>query len=124
MYELIIHLGFAAAHNLRGYQGRCENLHGHNWKITVKVAAPRLDDLGMVMDFKELKAQCNSLLEELDHKYLNEIAPFDRQNPTTENIARHLYSRLSETLPDPVRVTEVTAWESDNCAATYRKDHG
>jgi len=122
MYELVVNLDFAAAHHLRGYHGKCESLHGHNWNVTVKVASDGLDSLGMVMDFKELKALCGAIFERLDHKHLNEVAPFDTINPTTENLARHIYERLSENLPAHVTVVEVTTWESADCGAVYRKD--
>lgn len=120
MYELKITTSFSAAHNLREYQGKCENLHGHNWRIEVFVTAEKLDRLGMVMDFKTLKTATKDLLETLDHRYLNEIPPFDEINTTAENIARFLYEKLSERLNDGnVRVARVRAWESDNAAAAY-----
>lgn len=124
MYELVYHTRFAAAHNLRGYRGKCENLHGHNWDVTVKVASSALDNLGMVMDFKELKSSTEKILEELDHKYLNEQAPFLEVNPTTENLARHLFNRLSKAMPEGVEVVEATTYESPDCGATYRGEHG
>jgi len=124
MFELVYHTRFAAAHNLRGYHGKCESLHGHNWDVTVKVASEVLDELGMVVDFKELKGLTENILEELDHTYLNEQQPFAETNPTTENLARYVYERLSDALPNCVRVVEVTTYESPSCGATYRGDHG
>jgi len=123
MYELKITTDFSAAHNLRGYQGKCENLHGHNWKVEVWVTAEKLDELGMLMDFKELKAATNDLLDTLDHKYLNEVPPFDEINTTAENIARYIFEKLSEKLNDGnARVAKVRAWESDNAAASYSEE--
>jgi 6-pyruvoyltetrahydropterin/6-carboxytetrahydropterin synthase len=82
---------FSAAHALRGYKGRCEHLHGHNWKIRVAVSSEKLNEIGMVMDFTEIKALLDTLLQNLDHKYLNEVSPFDTINPTAENIAGFLF---------------------------------
>lgn len=120
MYELIVETHFGAAHRLRGYDGECENLHGHNWHLTVRLAGEKLNGLGMVMDFKEVKDLLNRVLDRLDHRYLNEVEPFDRLNPTTEHIAEYVARELSGQLPEPVRVSSVTCWESDNCGATVR----
>lgn len=120
MYELKIETWFSAAHNLREYQGKCENLHGHNWKVEVHVMAEKLDPLGMAVDFKVLKKETEKLLEILDHGYLNEIPPFDKINTTAENIARFIFDKLSEKLNDGnVRISRIVAWESDNAAASY-----
>jgi len=119
MYELSVENDFAAAHNLRGYKGECEHLHGHNWRVHVHLAAEELDELGMVMDFREVKGLLNGILSELDHKYLNEVEPFDVQNPTTENLCRHIADRLAESLPDRVAVRRVTCWESEKCGSSY-----
>lgn len=122
MYELHVVTDFAAAHNLREYQGLCENLHGHNWTVEVWVASVHLDRLGMVMDFKELKALVAELLGVLDHHYLNEIPPFDTQNPTTENLSRYLAEALADRLPSHIRVRRVEVWESPRCSAAYIPD--
>jgi 6-pyruvoyltetrahydropterin/6-carboxytetrahydropterin synthase len=122
MYELHFTTHFAAAHNLRGYQGSCERLHGHNWKVDVTLESDRLDSLGMVVDFREVKSTTNSLLEELDHRYLNDLPAFAEDNPTTENVARWIFGKLDERLPDGVRVERVTTWESENCGASYIRD--
>lgn len=119
MFELIVETDFAAAHSLRGYQGKCENLHGHNWKVQVVLKSQRLNDLGMVMDFKEVEDRVGEILESFDHKYLNDLAPFKRRNPTTENVSKVLYHELSKRLPKGVSVTKVTTWESDCCGASY-----
>ena len=119
MYELTVEATFAAAHNLREYQGECERLHGHNWRVEVCVAAEGLDRLGMVMDFRDLKAALDGVLQELDHTYLNDVPPFDKSNPTTENLCRHIAARLAAGLPCNVSVRRVSCWESDKCGASY-----
>ncbi|MFH0910018.1 MAG: 6-carboxytetrahydropterin synthase QueD [Planctomycetota bacterium] len=119
MYELSVEREFAAAHRLKGYQGPCENLHGHNWKVGVKVESESLNDFGMVMDFKDLKALVQEAVDALDHKYLNEVPPFDRENPTTENLARHLCEGLSARLPPGIRLARVEVWESSRAGAAY-----
>ncbi|MBI5599411.1 MAG: 6-carboxytetrahydropterin synthase QueD [Deltaproteobacteria bacterium] len=122
MYELTVEADFSSAHNLRGYEGACERLHGHNWKVEVRVEARRLDKIDMAVDFKVLRAEINSVVEKLDHRYLNEAPPFDRLNPTAENIARHIYKELSSAINDGnVRVREVKVWESEKAAAAYHE---
>jgi 6-pyruvoyltetrahydropterin/6-carboxytetrahydropterin synthase len=123
MYRLMIKTSFAAAHNLINYQGDCENLHGHNWRVEVVVAAKELDKAGLGIDFKILKKQTNSLLDELDHKYLNDLAPFKNDSPSSENISRYLFDRLSETLNnDNITVEKINVWESENACASYSLD--
>jgi len=120
MYKLKIITSFAAAHNLMHYQGECENLHGHNWKVEVMVTAKELDKSGLGIDFKVLKAETISLLKTLDHKYLNELTPFMELSPSSENIARYLYYALGERLNDDnIAIDMVTVWESDFAAASY-----
>lgn len=119
MYELNVTTHFAAAHRLRGYDGNCERLHGHNWQIDVRVKSGQLDKLGMVADFREVKTLVKEVVEKLDHHYLNEAPPFDRTNPTTENIARFIFEELGKTLPEGVKPASVTAWESEGCGVTY-----
>ncbi len=120
MYKLTIHTSFAAAHCLTHYQGDCENLHGHNWKVEVSVTARELDRAGLGIDFKQLKGATNALLKGLDHKYLNELAPFLDISPSSENIARYLYEQLGASLNnDNIAVVMVTVWESDFACASY-----
>jgi len=121
-YELLIQSHFSAAHNLREYRGECERLHGHNWRVEVRLEAAGLDDDGMVLDFKEGKRILAETLEPFDHAYLNEVPPFDRINPSSENLARVIAEAVAEHLPEGIRVVGVTTWESDRCAATYRPD--
>ena len=120
MYRLKIHTYFAAAHCLTHYQGDCENLHGHNWRVEVAVTARELDKAGLGIDFKILKSETNTLLKTLDHKYLNDLAPFAELSPSSENIAKFLYHELSSKLnTDNVRVEMITVWESDFANASY-----
>lgn len=120
MYRLNIITSFAAAHCLINYQGECENLHGHNWKVEVTVTAMELDKAGLGIDFKILKAETIRLLKTLDHKYLNELPPFKDISPSSENIAYYLYGELSRILNDGnVKVDMITVWESDNASASY-----
>src|SRR5664280_2224888 len=120
MYRLVIRTSFAAAHCLINYQGDCENLHGHNWKVEVAVNARELDKAGLGIDFKILKAETNSFLKSLDHKYLNELPPFLELSPSSENIARYLYFELSRIFNDKnIKVEMVTVWESDHAGASF-----
>ena len=122
MYHLTIQTHFAAAHNLINYQGDCENLHGHNWKVEVTVSAQDLDNAGLAIDFKILKAHTKEVLSRLDHKYLNDLDAFRDQSPSSENIARFLYEELSRSLNDKsVEVEKVNVWESENACASYSK---
>ena len=121
MYELTIDSGFSAAHNLRGYEGNCERLHGHNWKVRATLCAGKLNKLGMVADFRDVKKLLKEILGDFDHRYLNDLKEFRKTNPTTENIARIIHAKLSRKLPKNVRVKSVTAWESDACGATYSR---
>jgi len=123
VFELTVETSFAAAHNLRGYEGSCERLHGHNWKIDVTLRGSKLDKLGMLVDFKEVKAILGGVLGELDHRYLNELPAFREDNPTTENVAKWLAGEFAKRLPSHISVAKVTAWESDQCGASYLPDN-
>jgi 6-pyruvoyltetrahydropterin/6-carboxytetrahydropterin synthase len=118
MFTIKITSSFSSAHNLRGYKGKCEDLHGHNWRVDVSAVSEELDDIGMVADFKVLKEGLKTVLADLDHKYLNDLDYFKNFNPTSENIARYIYERLTEKKPD-LRFREVTVWETDTASATY-----
>ncbi len=119
MYELVVQKTFAGAHNLRDYDGECERLHGHNWKVEVTLKSDRLNRLGMVMDFKIVKKTLEEILSRFDHSYLNELEEFKQENPTTENVSRVLYDNLNEKLPSEIFITKVKTWESESCAAAY-----
>jgi len=120
-YELFITTEFSAAHNLRHYKGKCERLHGHNWRVDLRLAGSRLNDEGMLLDFVEAKRILGEVLDPFDHAYLNEVPPFDRLNPSSENMARIIAKAVAERIPKGVRVASVTCWESGRCAATYRR---
>ena len=123
MYKLKVITSFAAAHNLNNYQGECENLHGHNWRVEVTVTARELDKAGLGIDFKVLKAQTKDLLSRLDHKYLNELDCFNGASPSSENIARFLYYELGKELNSGnVTVAMITVWESDAACASYYEE--
>ena len=123
MYKLKVITSFAAAHNLNNYQGECENLHGHNWRVEVTVTAKELDKAGLGIDFKVLKAQTKELLNKLDHKYLNELFCFNGESPSSENIARFLYYELGKELNGGnVTVAMITVWESDAACASYYEE--
>lgn len=120
MYTIKITAHFSAAHFLRGYQGKCENLHGHNWKIEVMASSKVLNDCGMVIDFSELKKITSKVLEELDHKHLNELEHFKKVNPSSEEIARYIFNKLNEVISvKKCRLEEVVVWETDSSCAFY-----
>jgi 6-pyruvoyltetrahydropterin/6-carboxytetrahydropterin synthase len=120
MFELKIITQFAAAHRLLNFQGKCEQLHGHNWKVEVFVRSDRLDSAGLVRDFGEIKTVTHEVLNRLDHHYLNELSPFNEENPSSEHLARYLFQELSRRLNDDrARVSKISVWESDSACATY-----
>jgi 6-pyruvoyltetrahydropterin/6-carboxytetrahydropterin synthase len=121
MFELKVVTDFAAAHQLKMVAKKCENLHGHNWKVEVYVAGEKLNDAGLLMDFGELKARVKEVIAGLDHRFLNELEVFhDGNPPSSENIAMYIAKELQKKMDDPaVKVSRVTAWESENACATY-----
>jgi len=119
-YELKIENAFAAAHNLLNYCGQCENLHGHNWKIEIYVQGSELDKSGMLIDFKILKDHTNTILDVLDHTYLNELPIFTDKSPSSELIAEYIFIELEKMLSElPVQVKKIVAWESEKAAASF-----
>lgn len=122
MFRISKELNFSAAHALRGHHGGCENLHGHNWRVRATVQADELDDMEMVIDYKDLKTHLAEVLSPFDHRFLNEAKPFDKQNPTSENIARHIFLELSKRVNnDQRRVLKVEVWETPKNRAEYRE---
>jgi len=122
-YRLSVHDGFAAAHRLTGSGGKCESLHGHNFRVTLEVTGDRLDGSGMLMDFGELKKTLRTVLRELDHTDLNEHRAFRDSGPSSENIARFIWGAVNHMLDlDRVRVASVTVYESDTASARYEPD--
>jgi 6-pyruvoyltetrahydropterin/6-carboxytetrahydropterin synthase len=121
MYEVMIEEEFSAAHALRGYRGKCENMHGHNWKVEVYVRGDQLDHVGMLVDFKEVKAATRRVMEYLDHQNLNELQPFNiEMNPSSEHLAGFILHRVAEEISDQrVQVYKVRVWETPSTCASY-----
>jgi len=120
MYELMVETCFSSAHQLRGYKGACEKLHGHNWKVQVHVVSERLNEIDMAIDFHELKDFVGEVIAPLDHGLLNELFPFTEKNPSSENIAKWIFDSLKKKVNDGnLRVSAVTVWESETTSATY-----
>ena len=122
MYYLKIVDYFAAAHNLINYKGKCEELHGHNWKVEILVKGDKLDKAGMLIDFKILKKFLKEILELLDHKYINQIEYFKGISPSSENIAKFIFEKMKEKLKDTnAEISEVRCWESINSCAIFKE---
>ena len=120
MYTVTIKKSFSAAHLLKEIGGKCEELHGHNFLVEVTVSAESLDNEDLLIDFRVVKRWTNEVLEQLDHKYLNDIEYFKNCNPSSEQLARFIYERIEEeTRLSRVRLSRVTVWESDNACVTY-----
>jgi len=117
-YKLSVTRGFASAHCLREYKGRCENLHGHNWKVKASFCGTELDKTGMLIDFTNIKAELDKIMARLDHKFLNDTPPFDKINPTAENIAAFILGELQKAETETAKVCEVEVWESETSSAT------
>lgn len=124
MFELDVVREFSAAHSLRGYNGDCSALHGHNWMVQVFIQSPELDAIGIAVDFKVLKKELNRILEQFDHKYLNDLPCFADINPTSENLARVIYKQLSDAINGlgPAKVAKVRVCESPASGASYYED--
>lgn len=122
MYRINIYDYFSSAHYLKGYQGKCEALHGHNWRVEVEVEGKDLDEVGMLMDFKRLKESLRDELKELDHCLLNDLEAFRDTNPSSESIARYIYDRLKCNLPSNLSIAMVSIWESATSKASYFED--
>ncbi len=123
-YNLKVITEFAAAHRLRDYEGACSHMHGHNWKVEIEAEASSLNELGMAVDFKVLKEAARAVLNNLDHRVLNEVTPFDHKNPTAENLASYLYQALCRQVGDPrIRVAAVTVWENDRACVRYIEEN-
>jgi 6-pyruvoyltetrahydropterin/6-carboxytetrahydropterin synthase len=120
MFEITVYSHFSGAHRLRYLRGRCEALHGHNWKIEASVVSNRLNREGIVLDFGILKDKVADILKTLDHTYLNELPFFKKKEPSSENIAKYIFDKLKKELTRyPVKLNKVTAWESDTSSAAY-----
>jgi 6-pyruvoyltetrahydropterin/6-carboxytetrahydropterin synthase len=120
MFELMIETNFSSAHQLRGYKGKCEKVHGHNWKVQVYVLAEGLNEIDIAIDFHDLKKMTEEIVGQLDHSFLNDIFPFTEKNPSSENIAKWIYDSLRKRLDnDDISLSAVTVWESETASATY-----
>ena len=123
-YLLKVVTEFASAHTLRDYPGACSRMHGHNWKLELEVVAKALDDVGMGIDFKQMKNAANEVGDRLDHRYLNDLEPFTETNPTAENIAAYMYGEIAAKLnSDTIRVKAVTLWETDRACVRYSEEN-
>ena len=123
MYRISVGQYFDAAHFLRGYDGKCEALHGHRFRVAARVTASQLDDTGLAYDFSLLKEELGEILNDYDHACLNEVAPFDEINPSSENIAETVFRRMAAALAGtPVALASVEVWESPESSATYSPD--
>jgi 6-pyruvoyltetrahydropterin/6-carboxytetrahydropterin synthase len=123
MYEVTVERSFAAGHYLRNYKGKCENPHGHNYKVRVTLRGAELDKAGLLLDFKDLKEVMKHVIDRLDHQMLNDVEPFKQVNPSAENLARFFYDeakgRLKSLTDGRVSVKDVTVWETDTTTASY-----
>ena len=123
MFEVTVEETFAAGHALRAYRCKCENAHGHNYRVCVTLEGAELDSVGLLYDFVHLKQILQSLIQSFDHKFLNDLPPFDVINPSAENIAKYFYDEASKQLRETqngARIASITVWETDTSAATYR----
>jgi 6-pyruvoyltetrahydropterin/6-carboxytetrahydropterin synthase len=125
MFEISVEESFAAGHSLRGYQGKCERVHGHNYRVRVTFEGEQLDSRGLLLDFSEVKRLMQGLIERWDHRFLNDVPPFDVLNPSAENMAKCFYEELVRGLQSaarevPVRLAEVKIWETETATAAYR----
>ena len=122
MYTLTTMVEFSSAHTLVGHSGPCKKMHGHNWKVEVEITGDKLDKIGMVIDFKEIRKATNLIVDELDHEFLNNLEPFSEDNPTAENIARYIFTKLSEEFSNKnVKVNSIKLWETDKSAVSYKE---
>lgn len=121
MYEIEVKTAFEAAHFIRGYAGKCARLHGHNWEVIAIVRGSDLDELGMLIDFKILKAELKKVLDEFDHRFLNELEPFTTENPTAENLAKKIFKQLAaaEIFNSTTKLYGIKVCESPNSSVTY-----
>jgi 6-pyruvoyltetrahydropterin/6-carboxytetrahydropterin synthase len=122
MFEVSVERTFAAGHALRNYKGKCENVHGHNYRVQITVEGPQLDTNGLLIDFVELKRLTSEVIEYLDHRFINDLPPFDVINPSAENLAKYFYDRVSAGMQSgaPTHIAEVRIWETDTSVAAYR----
>jgi 6-pyruvoyltetrahydropterin/6-carboxytetrahydropterin synthase len=121
MYHLSIESRFSAAHAINGYKGECKQLHGHDWKIQIEVAADRLNEIGMAIDFHQLQDITQDILKQFDHQYINELPQFKDLNPTAENLAKYIYEQVEMKLPDGVQMDQISIWEGEKYCVRYSR---
>jgi 6-pyruvoyltetrahydropterin/6-carboxytetrahydropterin synthase len=125
MFQVSVEETFSAGHALRGYKGKCENPHGHNYRVRVTIEGPELDNIGLLADFKQVKHILRGIINELDHQFMNDLEPFRKVNPSAENLAKYFYeetSREVKGLPAGAKISEITVWETDTASAQYRPE--
>ncbi|HXX16836.1 MAG TPA: 6-carboxytetrahydropterin synthase QueD [Candidatus Eremiobacteraceae bacterium] len=123
MFQVSVEDTFSSGHALRGYKGKCENPHGHNYRVQVTLEGPQLDHIGLLVDFTHLKEVMRSIIKRLDHQFINDLEPFTSVNPSAENMAKYFYDQVSgklQNLPPGARVSNVVVWETDTAMAQYR----
>lgn len=122
MFEVSVEETFSAGHALRGYRGKCENPHGHNYRVRVTLEGQQLDSIGLLYDFTHVKRMLREVIEGLDHKFLNDVAPFDAVNPSAENLAKFFHDQTArhiQSAPNAPHIKHITVWETDETSATY-----
>ena len=120
MFKLIVKKEFSSAHILHGHPGNCKRMHGHNWLVEAEVQGDNTNDIGMVIDFKDIKNNLKEIITNLDHQFLNDLEPFINENPTAENISKYIYKELSNNInTDNIKVSKIKLWETSNSAVTY-----
>ena len=128
MFEVTVEQTFAAGHSLREYKGKCENVHGHNYRVQVTVEGERLNGIGLLVDFVDLKRAVRQVIEKLDHQFINDVEPFTTVNPSAENLSKYFYDEVARLLnieasrfnDAPVRIAQIKIWETDTSIAVYR----
>lgn len=123
MFQVSVEETFCAGHALRGYRGKCENVHGHNYRVRVTVEGAQLDNIGLLCDFTHLKHAVREVMAVLDHQFINDLEPFKTVNPSAENLAKYFHEQVSarlQNLPPGARITETVLWETDTSRAQYR----
>ena len=122
MFRVSVEETFSSGHALRGYKGKCENVHGHNYRVQVTLEGPQLDNIGLLVDFTELKQILRAIIKRLDHQFINDLEPFTTVNPSAENIAKYFYDEVTgqlRSLPPGAYVRHITIWETDTASARY-----
>ena len=120
MFKLVVKKEFSSAHILNGHPGNCKRMHGHNWLVEAEVQGDNTNEIGMVIDFKDIKNNLKEIIAMLDHQFLNDLEPFINENPTAENISKYIYKELSNNInTDNIKVSKIKLWETNNSAVTY-----